>query len=106
MCRPFSGIRKNRGCAEERLQNAAELDLDLSGLDQNQVGIVVSNIGAGHSLPTGLADMRQMWLEIIIQDRDGNRAYETGILDEKNELPDNILIYRTVFGDGKGKSGA
>ncbi len=43
-----------------------------------------------------------MWLEVVIQDRDGNRVFETGILDEKNELPDNTLIYRTVFGDGKG----
>jgi hypothetical protein len=46
--------------------------------------------------------MRQMWLEVVIQDRDGNRIFETGILDDKKELPDDTLIFRTVFGDGKG----
>ncbi|MDT8378547.1 MAG: multiheme c-type cytochrome [Desulfotignum sp.] len=88
--------------AKERLQHAAKLDLDLSNLDKKELGVTVSNTGAGHSLPTGLADMRQMWLEIIILDKNGNRVFESGILDEKKELPDNALIYRTVFGDGKG----
>jgi hypothetical protein len=88
--------------AKARLQHAANLDLDLSNLDKNQLGIIVSNTGAGHSLPTGLADMRQMWLEVIIQDKNGTRIFETGILDDKKELPENTLIYRTVFGDGKG----
>jgi hypothetical protein len=88
--------------AKARLQHAANLDLDLSNLDKKQLGIIVSNTGAGHSLPTGLADMRQMWLEVIIQDKNGNRIFDTGILDDKKELPENTLIYRTVFGDGKG----
>ena len=88
--------------AVERLQHAAKLDLDLSNLDKKQLGIIVSNTGAGHSLPTGLADMRQMWLEVIIQDKSGNRVFETGILDDKKELPENTLIFRTVLGDGKG----
>jgi hypothetical protein len=96
------GDTEKPGMAEERLQHAATLDLDLSDLDKKQVGIVVSNTGAGHSLPTGLADMRQMWLEVVIQDQNGNRVFETGILDDKKELPDKSLIYRTVFGDGKG----
>jgi hypothetical protein len=103
-----SGVPASFGDAEkpdmavERLQHAAELDLDLSNLDKKQLGIIVSNTGAGHSLPTGLADMRQMWLEVIIQDKNGNRIYDTGILDDKKELLENTLIYRTVFGDGNG----
>ncbi|HSL61293.1 MAG TPA: multiheme c-type cytochrome [Desulfotignum sp.] len=88
--------------AEARLQHAAELALDLSGLDKKQLVIEVANTGAGHSLPTGLGDLRQVWLEVTIQDKDGNRIFETGFLDEKKELPDDTLIFRTVFGDGSG----
>ncbi|MCF8125949.1 MAG: cytochrome c family protein [Desulfotignum sp.] len=98
------GDQKKADMAVARLQHAAELDLDLSRLDQKQLGIQVSNTGAGHALPTGLADMRQMWLEITIQDKNGHLIFQTGILDEKKELPEGTLIFRTVFGDGKGNA--
>jgi hypothetical protein len=96
------GDSEKADMAVARLQHAANLDLDLSNLGKKQLGITVSNTGAGHSLPTGLADMRQMWLEVVIQDKAGNLIYQTGILDDKKELPENTLIFRTVFGDGKG----
>lgn len=88
--------------AMARLQHAATLELDLTRLDQKKLGIVVANTGAGHSLPTGLGDLRQVWLEVVIRDAGDKVIYQTGIPDEKKELAADTLIFRTVFGDGNG----
>jgi len=96
------GDQQKADMAIARLQHAAHLELDLSLLEKKQLKIVVSNTGAGHSLPTGVGDLRQVWLEVTVQDKNGDRVFETGFMDEKKELPDDTLMFRTVFGDGKG----
>ncbi len=89
--------------AEERLQNAAELAVDTTGLSKGKLRISVKNSGAGHSLPTGLGDLRQVWLEVQVTDPSGAMFYQSGILDRNHELDDQVQIFRTVLGDGKGK---
>ncbi len=88
--------------ALERLQNAATVSLNTSKIGQKQLGIIVKNTGAGHSIPTGLGDLRQVWLEIIVLDKDNTVLFESGVLDEKQILPGNAIRFHTVFGDGKG----
>ncbi len=87
--------------AVERLQNAASLSVDTSGAAGKKLSVTVTNIGAGHSIPTGVADLRQVWLEITLTDKDGKTVFQTGRLNDRHELPDDALIFRTVFGDGK-----
>jgi len=86
--------------AVERLQNAATLLVDTSLIDQKKMNITVANTGAGHSIPTGVGDLRQVWLEIIIQDKD--KRFQAGVLNDKHELPSDAIIFKTVFGDGEG----
>lgn len=54
--------------AEERLKAAATLDLDVAEIvapgETAQVSTTITNVGAGHKLPTGLTEVRQMWLEV------------------------------------------
>ncbi|MHB1135878.1 MAG: multiheme c-type cytochrome [Coriobacteriia bacterium] len=79
--------------AEERLQSAARLDLDLPEIvESGNVAITttITNIGAGHYLPTGLTDVRQMWLEVIATDADG-----TELLRERRD-------FGTVLKDAAG----
>ncbi|MFC1669734.1 multiheme c-type cytochrome [Spirochaetota bacterium] len=83
-----------------RLRNAAELLV--TGKD-GKVLITVKNIGAGHKLPTGLTNVRQMWLDIIIKDKRGKVLFSSGQLDKNGYIPGNAIIYNTVFGDGNGK---
>jgi hypothetical protein len=90
------------GMAEERLQNAALLTVDDGRLKQGKIDITIKNSGAGHFLPTGLTDVRQMWLEIIVEDQKGSIVYSSGCADENGYLPKNSYIYNTVFGDGNG----
>ncbi len=98
------GREEKTKMAVERLQNAATLSIDISNINQKRIDIIVENTGAGHSIPTGVADLRQVWLEITVMDKDNKKRFQSGVLNKKNELPGDAVIYRTVFGDGNGKA--
>ena len=79
--------------AEERLQSAAKLDLLVPEVVESgsvAVQTTITNTGAGHYLPTGLTDMRQMWLEVTATDADG-----TEIMKERRD-------FGTVLKDAAG----
>lgn len=61
--------------AEERLKAAATLDIQapevLAPGSSADVVVTVTNSGAGHNLPTGLTEVRQMWLEVKAVAEDG-----------------------------------
>lgn len=97
----FGGAGKKE-MAIERLQNAAEIALDTRRLAQGQLDVTVTNSGAGHSIPTGVGDLRQVWLEISIWDAEKNLVFQSGMMDKKHELGPEAILFRTVLGDGKG----
>lgn len=90
--------------AEERLKNAAALTIIDSELSKGIVKVEVKNIGAGHKLPTGLTDVRQMWLEVVVTDAAGRELFSSGKLGRDGTIPAGAVVYNTVFGDGKGKA--
>jgi hypothetical protein len=96
------GSTEKSNMAVERLKHAAVLELDTTRIDKKELGITVENSGAGHSIPTGVADLRQVWLEITIRDKAGQPVFQMGHLDQNQELPVDAIRYHTVFGDGKG----
>ncbi len=96
------GDDEKSAMAVSRLQNAARLELDTTDIKNNIFKIKITNNGAGHKLPTGLTDVRQMWLEIIVTNEKGKVVYASGKADPKGYLPENTIMYHTVFGDGKG----
>ncbi len=96
------GDKVKEAMARDRLQNAAKIVIDDSTLSEGKITIAVRNTGAGHYLPTGLTDVRQMWLEIVIKDERGKVIYSSGVLDKNKYIPKDAIIYNTVFGDGKG----
>jgi len=83
--------------ATANLRAAARIAIDApavarSGRDAN-VKVVVRNVGAGHDLPTGLTEVRQMWLEITATDRHG-----TQIASDRRD-------FGTVLRDAAGHTG-
>ncbi len=86
--------------AVERLRHAADIFLVM--VDNHTARVVVTNTGAGHSLPTGLGDLRQVWIEVTLADSKGKTVFQTGVPDGNNELPENTVMFKTVFGDGRG----
>lgn len=100
------GYPEQAKLAEERLQSAASLALELPQFlskGNNKLTVKVTNVGAGHYLPTGLTEAREMWLELSLIDSNGHKLYHSGYLDEKGNLEPNAVRYITIFGDSNGK---
>ncbi len=57
------------------LAEAAELDAEWK---DGAVAVTVHNVGAGHSLPTGVADLREMWIELEARDASGKLLEAVG----------------------------
>ncbi|MEE9201540.1 MAG: multiheme c-type cytochrome [Candidatus Brocadiales bacterium] len=94
--------------AEARLKNAATVDIvppsTVKPGDLLRLRLKVKNVGAGHYIPTGLTEVRQMWLEVNVSDADGKDVYHSGRLDDKgNIFEEDAVIYHTVFGNKDGK---
>ncbi len=82
--------------AEERLQAAAEIDLEAPDVVESGGAVAatvrITNVGAGHYLPTGLTDFRRMWVELVATGPDGSET-----LVDKRE-------FHTVFADADGNA--
>jgi len=108
----FWGAHVERGnpeAARIMLQNAAELELSVPEiLSGKQIGTVrITNTGAGHYLPTGLTDVRQMWLEVVSVDPSGKemelarRAFGTVFKDAQGSYPAQIWDATGVQSDDR-----
>ena len=81
------------------LRTAAKLDVEMKN-DQLLVG--VKNVGAGHHLPTGVADFRELWLDVTLKDADGKVVVSSGKLKEDGNLGEDARPFMKVFGDKEG----
>lgn len=86
----------NAELAEANLKAAAELALEAPEIQTGQipVKVTVTNVGAGHDLPTGLTEVRQMWLEVKATDASGKE-----LLNERRD-------WGTVLEDANGNAPA
>ena len=81
--------------ADQLLQSAATLQLEspgiLEGAKSTSVTVTITNTGAGHDLPTGLTEVREMWLDVTFTAPDG-KVTDLG-----------KHVYGTVLKDANGK---
>jgi len=96
------GSRVQGRMAEERLRNAARVKID-EHIVNNMLRVTVANTGAGHSIPTGLTHVRQVWLEVKVSTLGGRTLFHSGRPDGAGRLDPSSVVYNTVFGDGTGK---
>lgn len=87
-----------------RLRSAARLRIVSVNRTGNRVllAVRVTNVGAGHSLPTGVTDVRQMWLRLTVRSASGE-VYSSGALDTDGMLDQNAHVFGTVLGDANGR---
>ena len=65
------------------------------------VAVKVTNVGAGHKLPTGFPEGREMWIDFRVQDANGREIYRLGsIKDGKTEV--NTRNFKVHIGDKDG----
>lgn len=103
----LQGSELHAQMAIERLKHAADLELiktkpyRKSGVSYIKIKII--NSGAGHYLPTGLTEIRQMWLSVIITDARGKTIFKSGSLDENGNINEGSVVYYTQLGNEKGE---
>jgi hypothetical protein len=101
------GAEKERKLAIERLQKAATLRLDVPRTaikgEEVTIEVAITNSGAGHMLPTGVSEIRQMWLEVEVTDNQGQMIYRTTKADTSLSTGPSVM-YNTVLGDSDGKA--
>jgi hypothetical protein len=100
--------RELRRRSLELMRRAAKLEIgDPYWVDKKDGRLVlpirVSNVGAGHSLPTGVTELREMWLAVLVKDDRDRPLHESGKLDGKGNLAAGTIVYRTDVYDKAGK---
>ncbi|MDO8735644.1 MAG: multiheme c-type cytochrome [Thermoleophilia bacterium] len=93
--------------AVAQLQAAASLSISsppsvVPGGDM-ELQVTVNNRGAGHYLPTGLTEVREMWLDIDITDANGKTIYRSGAVGENGSVDPKAVMYQTLFSDKDGQ---
>ncbi|NQE45005.1 hypothetical protein C5S31_03145 [ANME-1 cluster archaeon GoMg2] len=97
------GSEVHQQMAEERLKSAATLALEAEKkVTEAELTVKVTNVGAGHKLPTGLTEAREVWIEIMATDASGKEFYHVGGLDSDGEVDPDAVMYRVVLGDASG----
>lgn len=101
------GHKQHAEMAEKRLKSAAALDLKAPASAKAgqvvSVSVKVTNVGAGHNLPTSLTEVRQMWLDLKVTDAGGRELYRSGSLDSKGDLKEDARIFNAYAVDAKGQ---
>jgi DNA-binding beta-propeller fold protein YncE len=97
----LAGLRsaEHEAMSLELLRSAAEIETSLDG---NALRVRVTNVGAGHHLPTGVADLRQLWLQVRVSDEEGKLIVESGALRPDGRLPEDAGIFGKLLGDREG----
>ncbi len=108
----FTGAQVALGdpvAATELLKSAAKVELDAPAVlgDGDVVTVKVTNTGAGHSLPTGLTEVREMWLEVYAETDDGakealgERRFVTVLQDAKGKAPVELWDATKIASDDR-----
>ena len=101
------GNKKHAELARQRLKSAAEIGIDapqsVTPGSMGKLSVKVTNVGAGHNLPTSLTEVRQMWLDVQVSDATGREIYRSGNLDEKGDIVNDPRIFNAHALDKDGK---
>jgi hypothetical protein len=95
--------------ARRDLLLASALRLELGALERRRgaldVPVTVENVGAGHRVPAGFSQERELWIHLRVTDARGRTLYEVGRVDRHDaDLRDKILL--SVTTDDNRRDGA
>ena len=87
------------------LANTASVAAKVEGCNSQGVELLarVTNYGAGHNLPTGVTDLREVWLEITSRDESGRVVYQNGAVGSDGALDPKATRFGVTLGDGEGR---
>lgn len=99
----LSGARERLKLMTELLANTASLSVELQRCDAGNMQVLakVLNYGAGHNLPTGVTDLREVWLEVTVVDEKGAVLYRSGGIDSEGHLDKAAVRFGVKLGDAE-----
>jgi hypothetical protein len=97
---------RRKAMAMARLRHAARLEINIEDIPsfKNHYGsfrVRVTNVGAGHKLPTGLSEVREMWLDVTVKDAKGKVLLRSGAIGENGGIDPTAAIFKTFIGIGR-----
>ncbi len=99
------GSKKHAQLAREMLQAAATIEMEtpkkLKQGSTARIDVKVTNSGAGHKLPTGFPEGREVWVDFKVTDAAGKLIYRLGAV--KDGLTEKgTKSFKVVLGDPEG----
>ena len=93
------------------LKSAAEIKLDIPEIvppgETTSATVTITNVGAGHKLPTGLTEVREMWLEVTAATASGEtttfgtHVFGTILQDAKGNAPAELWDATKIKSDDR-----
>jgi hypothetical protein len=65
-----------------------------------EIPIIIENVGAGHRVPAGFSQEREIWVELVVRDARGDVVYEVGVVDRDDEDLRDKRFLRVRTDDG------
>lgn len=71
-----------------------------------EVPVTIENVGAGHRVPAGFSQERELWVELVVRDARGRVVYEVGrVASDTEDLHDKVMTRVTTRGDSRDEQG-
>lgn len=103
----LAGDKAHAALAEGFLKSAARIEVKApDGFTPGTklpLEVIVHNIAAGHNLPTGVTELRQMWVDLQVLDANGKTVFRSPTLDGHGELSPEAIWFGAVAVDQSGK---
>jgi hypothetical protein len=103
----LGGSAEHAAMAEARLKSAARLEIEspasVAAGGALEFDVVVHNVAAGHSLPTSLTELREMWVTLEVRAEDGQILFHSGHLEPDGEIPEGAMRFGAIAGDMRGE---
>lgn len=93
--------------AEARLRSAATVAVEAPAKAAPgaamKVVVAVTNQGAGHSIPTSITELRQVWIDVRVTDAAGADVFRSGAIDDTGRVDPKAAMFHSVLHDEKGE---
>lgn len=93
--------------AEKRLRSAAKVEVAAPAKAargaKSKLRVSVTNVAAGHSIPTSITELRQVWIDVRVTDADGAEVFRSGAVDAAGRVDPAASMFHSVLLDEKGE---
>jgi tetratricopeptide (TPR) repeat protein/nitrate/TMAO reductase-like tetraheme cytochrome c subunit len=113
------GSEEQLSAIQDMLEGAATLDIAAVGIDSEQkpessqsfelgggervwFDMVVRNTGVGHRFPSGVPDLKDTWLEVVLEDANGQALAQAGVEHAQSGDDPSAHRFRVLLLDDKG----